>query len=148
MVYTDEYPILNDTEWSDNCQFPIIHKGETSTDWKNRILSKSSKLIYYRKNNHLSAANKWYTVARKMIYLWEEDLGQAETINIALYYSCDQLVYIDKRAEKVFFLNYKMAMYWYSQCTGSRYCDMSFKDYMELKDKPETELNIWIKAAI
>ena len=58
MVYTDECPILNNTEWSDNCQFPVIHKGETPLDWKNQILDKSSKLIYYRKNNRLSDTNK------------------------------------------------------------------------------------------
>ena len=83
-----------------------------------------------------------------MIYLWEGDLGHAERVRITLCHSCDQLVYIGKRVEKVSFHNYIIIEHWCFQCTGSAYCDMSFEDYIKLKDKPETELNIWIKAVI
>ncbi|CAG8771842.1 19611_t:CDS:2 [Gigaspora margarita] len=37
MVYTDNCPVLSDTEWRDNCQFPIICNGETLSDWMKRI---------------------------------------------------------------------------------------------------------------
>ncbi|CAG8716757.1 14600_t:CDS:2, partial [Cetraspora pellucida] len=33
-----------------------------------------------------------------------------------------------------------MNEHWSTNCTGNAYCDISFEDYMELKNKPETEL--------
>ncbi|CAG8441784.1 11812_t:CDS:2, partial [Scutellospora calospora] len=33
----------------------------------------------------------------------------------------------------------KMEEYWHTNCTGNRHCDICFKEYMKLKQKPEVE---------
>ena len=93
MVYTDKCPVLSDTEWRDNCRFPVIHKGETPSDWKNRIWD---QLMNYRNNNKLTDYNKRYLIARKMEYVEGFSYGIAVKVNIAICFSCDQLVYVDQ----------------------------------------------------
>jgi len=64
MVYTDKCPVLSDTEWRDNCRFPVIHKGgETPSDWMKRIWD---QLTNYKNNNRLTDDKKRYLIARKM----------------------------------------------------------------------------------
>ena len=86
MVYTDKCPVLSDTEWRDNCRFPVIHKGETPSDWMKRIWD---QLTNYKNNNHLTVDKKRYLITRKMEYLWEGDLGHSVGISIAICYLCN-----------------------------------------------------------
>jgi len=81
MVYTDKCPVLSDIEWRDNCQFPVIRKGETPSDWIKRIWD---QLTNYKNNNRLTDDKKRYLIARKMKYLWEGDLGHAVGVSIAI----------------------------------------------------------------
>ncbi|CAG8601108.1 1945_t:CDS:2, partial [Dentiscutata heterogama] len=73
----------------------------------------------------------------------------AVKVNIAICYSCDQFVYVDKRVRYELYHNYKIEKYWCTNCTGNRHCDICFKEYMKLKQKPERilsiELNIFEK---
>ncbi|CAG8692693.1 6000_t:CDS:2, partial [Dentiscutata heterogama] len=64
-------------------------------------------------------------------------------VNIAICYSCDQFVYIDKRVGYELYHNYKMEKHWHTNCTRNRHCDICFKEYMKLKQKPEVESNIY-----
>ncbi|CAG8559887.1 42299_t:CDS:1, partial [Gigaspora margarita] len=142
MVYTDKSPVLNDIEWRDNSQFPVIRKGETPSDWMKRIWD---QLVIYRNNNKLTDCHKWYLIARKMKYLWEGDLGHSVKVNIAICHSCDQLVYVDQKSNS--YHNYKMVEHWRSQCIENKFCEMSFEEYMELKDKPKDNINYFTKIA-
>src|SRR6266487_2529595 len=118
MVYTDKCPVLSNTEWRDNCRFPVIHKGETPSDWMKRIWD---QLMNYKNNNHLTNDKKRYLIDTKMEYLWEGDLGHAVEVNIAIcYYSCNQFVYVDKRVGYELYHNYKMEKHWCTNCTGNR----------------------------
>ena len=78
----------------------------------------------------------------------EDDLGHSVEVNIAICYSCDQFVYVDKRVGYELYHNYKMEEHWRTNCTGNRHCDISFKEYMELKQKPEAERDIFTRLAI
>ncbi|RHZ80461.1 hypothetical protein Glove_135g81 [Diversispora epigaea] len=135
MVYTDGCPVLNDIEWRDNCQFPVIRKGETPSDWMKRIWD---QLMNYRKNNCLFVSHKRYMVARKILYLWEGDLGSAFEVNIAICYSCDQLVYSNIGCK--YGICHFMDKHWSTNCTGNAYCDISFRDYIEFKNKLKSGL--------
>ncbi|CAG8657481.1 17226_t:CDS:2, partial [Dentiscutata heterogama] len=64
-------------------------------------------------------------------------------VNIAICYSCDQFVYVDKRVGYELYYNYKMKEHWYTNCTENRHCDICFKEYMELKQKPEVKGDIY-----
>ncbi|CAH1770128.1 3239_t:CDS:1, partial [Entrophospora sp. SA101] len=72
----------------------------------------------------------------------------AVKVNIAICFSCDQFVYVDKRVGYALYHNYKMEEHWHTNCTGNRHCDISFKEYMELKQKPEVEYDIYTRLAI
>nr|CAG8626686.1 656_t:CDS:2 [Entrophospora candida] len=145
MVYTDKCPVLSNIEWRDNCQFPVICDGETPSDWKKRIWG---QLMNYRNNNRLIDSMKWYIVARKMEYMEGFSYGIAIEVNIAICYSCDQFVYVDKRVGYEFYHKYKMEEHWRTNCIGNKHCDISFKEYMELKQKPEAERDIFTRLAI
>ncbi|CAG8474610.1 6579_t:CDS:1, partial [Scutellospora calospora] len=67
----------------------------------------------------------------------------AVKVNIAIYYSCNQLVYIDKRVGYELYHNYKMEKYWRTNYTRNRHCDICFKEYIELKQKPEVKSDIY-----
>ncbi|CAH1766573.1 2779_t:CDS:2, partial [Entrophospora sp. SA101] len=117
MVYTDICPILSDTEWKDNCQLPVIRKGETPSDWMKRIWD---QLTNYKNNNRLTYDKKRYLIARKMEYLCG--------------YECGFRHFMDK--------------HWSTNCTGNAYCDISYKDYIELKSRSETSNSYFEKEAI
>ena len=55
MVYTDNCPVLSESAWRDNCQFPVIRKGETPSDWMKQIWN---QLMSYKKYNTLTDYNK------------------------------------------------------------------------------------------
>ncbi|RIB07778.1 hypothetical protein C2G38_2045717 [Gigaspora rosea] len=145
MVYTDNCPVLNDIEWRDNCQFPVIRDLETPSNWKNRIWN---QLVNYRNNNKLTDYNKRYLIARKMESTEGFSYRMAVKVNIAICYSCDQFVYVDKRVGYELYHNYKMEEHWRTNCTGNRHCDICFKEYMELKQKSEVESDIYTRLAI
>ena len=42
----------------------------------------------------------------------EDDLGHSVEVNIAICYSCDQFVYVDKRVGYELYHNYKMEEHW------------------------------------
>ncbi|RIB20442.1 hypothetical protein C2G38_2179308 [Gigaspora rosea] len=105
MVYTDKCPVLSDIEWRDNCQFPVIHKGETLSDWMKRIWD---QLTNYKNNNRLT-----------------DDKNS---------YECGFRHFMDR--------------YWSTNCTGNAYCDISYKDYIELKIRYEASNSYFEKEAI
>ncbi|KAG9295323.1 hypothetical protein G9A89_021254 [Geosiphon pyriformis] len=84
--------------------------------------------------------NMRYLVARKLKYLYEGDLGHAEGVSIAICYSCNKLVYSKIGSGYECEFRHFMNEHWTTNCTGNDYCDISYKDYMELKNKPEAEL--------
>ncbi|RHZ54772.1 hypothetical protein Glove_423g81 [Diversispora epigaea] len=57
-------------------------------------------------------------------------------------------IYVDKRCGYECYHNYKMEEHWYTNCTGNRHCEISFKEYMELKQKPEVKHDIFTRLAI
>jgi len=145
MVYTDKCPVLSDTEWRDNCRFPVIHKGETPSDWMKRIWD---QLTNYKNNNRLTDDKKRYLIARKMEYLWEGDLGHSVGISIAICYSCNKLVYSRIGSGYECGFRHFMDKHWSTNCTGNAYCDISHKDYMELKSRSEASNSYFEKDAI
>ncbi|CAG8518925.1 6918_t:CDS:2, partial [Dentiscutata heterogama] len=52
---------------------------------------------------------------------------------------------IARKMESIEGFSYHMAVkeYWHTNCTGNRHCDICFKEYMELKQKPEVESDIY-----
>ncbi|RHZ77914.1 hypothetical protein Glove_168g302 [Diversispora epigaea] len=106
IVYTDGCLVLNDIEWRDNCQFPVIRKGETLSDWMKRIWD---QLMNYRKNNCLFVSHKRYMLRSARIG--------------CKYGICH---FMDK--------------HWSTNCTGNAYCDISFRDYIEFKNKLKSGL--------
>jgi hypothetical protein len=91
--------------------------------------------MVYRKNHLLTDYNKRYLIARKQTYL----LYQCNVwfgINIGICYSCNQLVYSKLGSGYEYFHAFFMDKHWRTNCTGNEYCDMSFEDYMKLKNNP------------
>src|SRR5215213_6346453 len=95
----------------------------------------------YKINNRLTDDKKRYLIARKMKYLWEGDLGHAVEVSIAICHSCNNLVYSRNR-------RHFMDKHWSTNCTGNAYCDISHKDYMELKIRSEASNSYFEKDAI
>ena len=91
--------------------------------------------MVYRKNHLLTDYNKRYLIARKQTYL----LYQCNVwfgVNIGICYSCNQLVYSKLGSGYEYFHAFFMDKHWRTKCTGNEYCDMSFEDYMKLKNNP------------
>ncbi|CAG8758091.1 12313_t:CDS:1, partial [Racocetra persica] len=145
MVYTDKCSVLRDIEWRDNCRFLVIHKDETPSDWKTRIWD---QLTNYKNNNRLTDDKKRYLIIRKMKYLWKDDLSHAVGVSIAICYSCNELVYSKIGREYEYRFHHFMNEHWSTNCTGNAYCDISYKDYMELKSKSEVSNFYFEKEAI
>jgi len=57
-------------------------------------------------------------------------------VNIGICYSCNQLVYSKLGSGYEYFHAFFMDKHWRTNCTGNEYCDMSFEDYMKLKNNP------------
>ncbi|RHZ77539.1 hypothetical protein Glove_176g5 [Diversispora epigaea] len=135
MVYTENYPVLDETEWKDYCQLPGIHSKETPSDWMKRIWD---RLMDYKNRGRLAGSMKRYIIANKMKYLWEGDLGHAVGVNIAICYSCNKLVYSNIGCK--YGICHFMDKHWSTNCTGNAYCDISFRDYIEFKNKLKSGL--------
>ncbi|CAG8773046.1 17344_t:CDS:1, partial [Dentiscutata heterogama] len=121
MVYTDNCPVLSDTEWRDNCQFFVIRNGETPSDWMKRIWD---QLMNYKNSNRLNDDKKRYLIARKMVYLYESDLGYAIDISIAICYLCNKLIYSKMGCGYECGFRHFMNEHWSTNCTGNAYCDI------------------------
>jgi len=94
----------------------VIHKGETPSDWMKRIWD---QLINYKNSNRLNDDKKRYLIVRKMVYLYESDLGHATGVSIAICYSCNKLIYSRiGRGNECWFL-YFMDEHWSTNCTGN-----------------------------
>nr|CAG8638659.1 14639_t:CDS:1 [Entrophospora candida] len=145
MVYMDKCPVLSDIEWRDNCQFPVIRKGKTPSDWIKQIWD---QLMNYKNNNCLTDDKKRYLIARKMKYLWEGDLGHAVGVSIAICHSCNNLIYSRIGSGYECGFPHFMDKHWSTNCTGNAYCDISHKDYMELKSRSEASNSYFEKDAI
>ncbi|RHZ89268.1 hypothetical protein Glove_16g110 [Diversispora epigaea] len=135
MVYTENYPVLDETEWKDYCQLPGIHSKETPSDWMKQIWD---RLMDYKNRGRLAGSMKRYIIANKMKYLWEGDLGYAVGVNIAICYSCNKLVYSNIGCK--YGICHFMDKHWSTNCTGNAYCDISFRDYIEFKNKLKSGL--------
>ncbi|CAB4393492.1 unnamed protein product [Rhizophagus irregularis] len=107
MVYSDPFVHLSVTDSHINYNLPRMRGNETPSDWKDRIWD---ILMEYRKNHLLTDSNKRYLIARKQTYL---------------LYQCDEVG-----------ISISMHSLWRTNCTGNEYCDMSFEDYMKLKNNP------------
>ncbi|RHZ66444.1 hypothetical protein Glove_307g54 [Diversispora epigaea] len=135
MVYTENYPVLDETEWKDYCQLPGIHSKETPSDWMKRIWD---RLMDYKNRGRLAGSMKRFIIANKMKYLWEGDLDHAVGVNITICYSCNKLVYSNIRCK--YGICHFMDKHWSTNCTGNAYCDISFRDYIEFKNKLKSGL--------
>jgi len=135
MVYTD------DIEMFYNYKFSLIHNGEIPSDWKKRIWN---QLIYYKNNNKLIDNQKWYLIARKLKYLYEGQFSYPIEVNIAICYSCNKLVYSKIGCDSYYFMD----NHWSTNCTRNTYCNISYKDYIELKNRSELTISIYEKKAI
>ncbi|CAG8753047.1 35356_t:CDS:1, partial [Gigaspora margarita] len=82
-------------------------------------------------------------------------------VSIAIYHSCNELIYNKIGRGYECWHPYFMNVHWSTNCIGNAFCDMSFKEYMELRNKPETGLTnpfyvkrgihryeLWLKKAI
>ena len=110
---------------------PYIHLSVADSDWKDRIWD---TLMEYRKNHLLTDYTKRYLIAKKPTYLYTCDIWFG--VNIGICYSCNQLVYSKLGSGYEYFYAFFMDKHWHTNCTGNEYCDMSFEDYMKLKNNP------------
>ena len=132
MVYSDPYIHLSVADSHINYDLPRMRGNETPSDWKDRIWD---TLMVYKKNHLLTDYNKRYLIARKQTYLLYQCNVWFE-VNIGICYSCNQLVYSKLGSGYEYFHAFFMDKHWHTNCTGNEYCDMSFKDYMKLKNNP------------
>ncbi|CAG8628383.1 8777_t:CDS:2 [Gigaspora margarita] len=64
--------------------------------------------------------------------IWERFTSSyAPEIGIAIYFSCNQLVYTSKRTKNIGNYNYiGMERHWASHCMGNSYCGVSYDEYL------------------
>ena len=83
-----------------------------------------------------------------MKYMEGFSYGLAVGVNIAICYSCDKLVYSKIGSGYECWFCHFMDKHWSTNCTGNAYCNISFKDYMDLKNRPEASNFYFEKEAI
>ena len=105
---------------------PQVRTNETPRKWKQRIWS---RLHYFEENNLLPIECKKYFNARKLIH-FQDGTSYAPTIGIAICLSCNELVYTGKNIKPI-------ESHWKSACTGNKYCELKYEDYLKIKHKPE-----------
>ncbi|CAG8606892.1 11270_t:CDS:1, partial [Dentiscutata heterogama] len=76
-----------------------------------------------------------------MVYLYEGDLGYAIGVNIAICYLCNKLIYSKIGCGYECGFCHFMNEHWSTNCTENAYCDISYKDYIELKSRFEANLS-------
>ena len=135
MLYDYYCPELSEKEWDVIYHLPVIHDKETPSEWKERI---STTMSYCRDNNHFPEPQKRYLRARKMSG-YNHDY--AKLVNIAICHSCNQLIYLNSR-------NYKMDEHCRTNCTRNKFCDISFSEYLKLKETPQASLEYYEEMAI
>jgi len=83
---------------------------------------------------------------------FQDGTSYAPTIGIAICLSCNELVYTGKNIKT-------MESHWKSACTGNKYCELKYEDYLKIKHKPESDrtfddtralhyYELWISNAI
>ena len=102
----------------------------------------------YKNSNRLNDDKKRYLIARKMVYLYEGDLGHAIGVSIAICYSCNKLIYSKMGCGYECGFRHFMNEHWSTNCTRNTYCDISYKDYIELKSRSEVSNSYFKKEAI
>jgi hypothetical protein len=128
-----------------------IKNGETPTEWKNRIWD---RLMYFRREKiHMYEKEDCFYAYKESPHLVD---GQKyfKPCGIAICFSCDQLVYLGisrlstverreynalegkyttTKSRNISF-NGKCGMYqhWATACTGNKFCNLNYKDYMEM----------------
>ncbi|CAG8840830.1 12846_t:CDS:1, partial [Racocetra persica] len=63
------------------------------------------------------------------------NLGHAVGVSIEICHSCNELVYSKIEHGYEYGFHHFMDKHWGTNCTGNAYCDISYKDYMELKSR-------------
>ncbi|CAG8845955.1 10033_t:CDS:2, partial [Gigaspora margarita] len=96
-------------EWSEYVEMHQVHTNETP------------------KNDLLPIESKKYLEARRLIQLLNSS-SYASEIGIAIYFSCDQLVYIGQRKKNIGNYNHiEMERHWKFLCTGNKFCGNAIK---------------------
>ncbi|RHZ84136.1 hypothetical protein Glove_85g35 [Diversispora epigaea] len=132
-----------DAEWDEYVKMVQILKGETPSEWMNRIWP---RLRHFRKNDLLPTQSKKYLEARKLIELWNKYRGNydsyAPEIGIAICFSCDRLVYTGERTKNIGNYNHiGMERHWASHCTGNTFCGVNYDEYLKIKQKSNSTYN-------
>jgi hypothetical protein len=156
MAYRDyNYDSMTYEEMSEYYKLAVIKPGETPLDWKERIWE---RLMYFKNNNKLNGPRNCYLIARKMVgYNVYTPGGRAEKTNIAICFSCEQLVYIKLGAKYPWYYDCQIEDHWL-KCKGNEFSTISFEKYMEIKHKSNDNLysfdshcryhyEIWMKNA-
>ncbi|RHZ45450.1 hypothetical protein Glove_674g13 [Diversispora epigaea] len=108
-----------DAEWYEYCKMPQVRDNETPSKWMDRIWS---RLQYFRKNDLLLIESKKYLEARKLI-LVPTLSTYAPEIELAICFSCDQLIYTGERTANIGNYNHiGMKRHWKFSCSGNKYC--------------------------
>jgi len=142
-------------EWAEYCWMPQVRTNETPGEWKERIWD---RLTYFREKNLLP--NKKYLQSRKLIQL-ADGTSYSPTNGIAICFSCDQLVYIGHMTKNMGnnYSHIGIEKHWSSHCTGNKYCELKYEDYLKIKHKPSSDrtfndtralhyYELWISNAI
>ena len=107
---------------------PQVRTNETPGKWKQRIWS---RLQYFRENDLLPIESKKYFNARKLIR-FQDGTSYAPTIGIVICLPCNQLVYTKKYIKNI-------ENHWKSLCTGNKYCELKYEDFLKIERKPESD---------
>ncbi|RIB10160.1 hypothetical protein C2G38_2043713 [Gigaspora rosea] len=102
---------------------------------------------------------KKYLEARRKIWVTDGTLYSPE-IGVAICFSCNRLVYIGKRSRNIGNYNHiGVEKHWSTNCTGNKFCSLSYGKYLKIIQKPESAHNyeeiyvlhlykLWMKNAI
>ncbi|CAG8595391.1 1189_t:CDS:1 [Paraglomus occultum] len=135
-------------EWVEYCWMPQVRINETPAEWKERIWG---RLTYFKENDLLPIESKKYFNARKLIR-FPDGSSYAPTIGIAICLSCNELVYTGKSIKTI-------ESHWKAACTGNKYCELKYGDFLKIKHKHESDrtfddtralhyYELWISNAI
>ncbi|RHZ54533.1 hypothetical protein Glove_426g7 [Diversispora epigaea] len=105
-----------DAEWYEYCEMSQVRDSETPTDKK-------------------------YLEARKLTLV--PTLGTyAPAIELAICFSCDQLIYTGDRTANIDNYNHiGMERHWKFSCSDNKYCGVNLDEYLKIKQKPNSAYN-------
>ncbi|CAG8785681.1 19199_t:CDS:1, partial [Racocetra persica] len=78
----------------------------------------------------------------------EGNLGHAVDVSIAICHSCNELVYSKIGHGYEYGFRHFIDKHWGTNCTENAYCDISYKDYIELKSRSKVSNSYFKKEAI